>query len=253
MIVKPSSHIVALLCLLFFCPLLTKAQIGEHRNDLSVGVNGGYVLSNVGFVPKVNQTLQGGFSGGLSFRYVCEKYFKSICSVYAELNYVQTGWKENILDRDDQPVINEQTQLAEEYSRTLNYLQLPIFARLGWGREQKGMQFFFQAGPQFGYYLGDSEKKNFELDQRNSMMRVNDEVHQDTMTVENKIDFGIAAGLGLEYSHPKIGHLLLEARYYFGLGNIYKDSKRDYFAKSNLTNIVVKVTYLFDITRTRRK
>jgi hypothetical protein len=252
-IVKPSSHIVALLCLLFFCPLLTKAQIGEHRNDLSVGVNGGYVLSNVGFVPKVNQTLQGGFSGGLSFRYVCEKYFKSICSVYAELNYVQTGWKENILDRDDQPVINEQTQLAEEYSRTLNYLQLPIFARLGWGREQKGMQFFFQAGPQFGYYLGDSEKKNFELDQRNSMMRVNDEVHQDTMTVENKIDFGIAAGLGLEYSHPKIGHLLLEARYYFGLGNIYKDSKRDYFAKSNLTNIVVKVTYLFDITRTRRK
>jgi hypothetical protein len=252
-IVKPSSHIVALLCLLFFCPLLTKAQIGEHRNDLSVGVNGGYVLSNVGFVPKVNQTLQGGFSGGLSFRYVCEKYFKSICSVYAELNYVQTGWKENILDRDDQPVINEQTQLAEEYSRTLNYLQLPIFARLGWGREQKGMQFFFQAGPQFGYYLSDSEKKNFELDQRNSMMRVNDEVHQDTMTVENKIDFGIAAGLGLEYSHPKIGHLLLEARYYFGLGNIYKDSKRDYFAKSNLTNIVVKVTYLFDITRTRRK
>lgn len=253
MIVKPSSHIVALLYLLLFCPLLTKAQIGEHRNDLSVGVNGGYVLSNVGFVPKVNQTLQGGFSGGLSFRYVCEKYFKSICSVYAELNYVQTGWKENILDRDDQPVINEQTQLAEEYSRTLNYLQLPIFARLGWGREQKGMQFFFQAGPQFGYYLGDSEKKNFELDQRNSMMRVNDEVHQDTMTVENKIDFGIAAGLGLEYSHPKIGHLLLEARYYFGLGNIYKDSKRDYFAKSNLTNIVVKVTYLFDITRTRRK
>lgn len=253
MIVKPSSHIVALLCLLLFCPLFTKAQIGEHRNDLSVGVNGGYVLSNVGFVPKVNQTLQGGFSGGLSFRYVCEKYFKSICSVYAELNYVQTGWKENILDRDDQPVINEQTQLAEEYSRTLNYLQLPIFARLGWGREQKGMQFFFQAGPQFGYYLSDSEKKNFELDQRNSMMRVNDEVHQDTMTVENKIDFGIAAGLGLEYSHPKIGHLLLEARYYFGLGNIYKDSKRDYFAKSNLTNIVVKVTYLFDITRTRRK
>lgn len=253
MIVKPSSHIVALLCLLLFCPLLTKAQIGEHRNDLSVGVNGGYVLSNVGFVPKVNQTLQGGFSGGLSFRYVCEKYFKSICSVYAELNYVQTGWKENILDRDDQPVINEQTQLAEEYSRTLNYLQLPIFARLGWGREQKGMQFFFQAGPQFGYYLSDSEKKNFELDQRNSMMRINDEVHQDTMTVENKIDFGIAAGLGLEYSHPKIGHLLLEARYYFGLGNIYKDSKRDYFAKSNLTNIVVKVTYLFDITRTRRK
>ena len=26
------------------------AQIGEHRNDLSIGFNGGYVLSNVGFM-----------------------------------------------------------------------------------------------------------------------------------------------------------------------------------------------------------
>ncbi len=253
MIVKPSSYTVGLLSLLLFCPLVMKAQIGEHRNDLSIGVNGGYVLSNVGFVPKVNQSLQGGYTAGVSFRYVCEKYFKSICSVYAELNYVQTGWKESILDHDDQPVINDHTQLPEEYNRTLNYLQLPVFARLGWGRERKGMQFFFQAGPQFGYYLSDSEKKNFELDQRNSMMRVNDEVHQDTMAVENKIDFGIAAGLGLEYSHPKIGHLLLEARYYLGLGNLYKDSKRDYFAKSNLTNIVIKITYLFDLSRTRRE
>ena len=33
------------------------AQIGKHRNDLSIGVNGGYILSNVGFTPKVNQKM----------------------------------------------------------------------------------------------------------------------------------------------------------------------------------------------------
>ena len=71
------------------------------------------------------------------------------------------------------------------------------------------------------------------------------------MPVEHKIDYGIVAGIGMEYTIPKVGHFLLDGRYYYGLGNIYGDSKRDYFAKSNLSNIVVKLTYLFDITKTK--
>ena len=71
------------------------------------------------------------------------------------------------------------------------------------------------------------------------------------MSVENKFDYGIAAGLGMEYSVPKVGHFLLEGRYYYGLGNIYGDSKRDYFAKSNHSSIVIKLTYLFDIVRSK--
>lgn len=247
-----NRSILCIISLLMLFPLSSLAQVGEHRSDLAIGVNGGYMLSNVGFVPKVNQTFHGGYTGGLSFRYVCEKYFNSICSIYAELNYAQMGWKEDILDREDQPVINEETQQAESYSRTLNYVQLPIFARLGWGREQKGVQFFFQAGPQLGYYLSDKVTKNFELDKRNSWKRANDEVHQDTMAVENKLDYGIAAGIGMEYSFPKLGHLMLEARYYYGLGNIYKDTKRDYFGKSNNSSIIVKLTYLFDLKKTKQ-
>lgn len=247
-----NCSILCIISLLMLFPLSSLAQVGEHRNDLAIGVNGGYMLSNVGFVPKVNQTFHGGYTGGLSLRYVCEKYFNSICSIYAELNYAQMGWKEDILDREDQPVINEETQQAESFSRTLNYVQLPIFARLGWGREQKGVQFFFQAGPQLGYYLSDKVTKNFELDKRNSWKRANDEVHQDTMAVENKLDYGIAAGIGMEYSFPKLGHFMLEARYYYGLGNIYKDTKRDYFGKSNNSSIIVKLTYLFDLKKTKQ-
>ena len=95
--------------LLFLCLsafLGGAAQVGEHRNDFSIGVNGGYVLSNVSFVPKVSQTFHGGLTGGFSYRYVCEKYFKSICSVYGEINYSQIGWKEEILDIEDKPVVN---------------------------------------------------------------------------------------------------------------------------------------------------
>ncbi|MCR4852688.1 MAG: PorT family protein [Prevotella sp.] len=232
--------------------LAGKAQIGEYRNDFSVGVNGGYVLSNVQFVPKVPQGLHGGITGGLSVRYVCEKYFSTICAIYGEVNFAQLGWKENILDVNDAPVINEKSQMPEEYSRTINYLQIPLFAHLSWGRENKGMKFFFNAGPQMGFKLSEATKTNFELPDRNRNDRVNNTVQQDTMAVENSFDYGIAAGLGVEYSHPKVGHLLLEARYYYGLGNIYGDTKRDFFGRSNFGNIIVKMTYLFDITRTRK-
>jgi len=237
--------------LLSLAAVSAAAQIGSHRNDMSIGVNGGYVLSSVGFNPKVNQKLHGGLTGGLTFKYVCEKYFNTICSVQAEVNYSQIGWKEDILDISDQPVINSVTGLAEEYSRTTNYIQIPVFAHLAWGREVKGLQFFFHAGPQLGLYMSESTKSNFSFDQRNTADRVNNVVAQDTMAVENKLDYGIAAGLGLEYSHPKIGHMQFEARYYYGLGNIYGDSKKDYFGKSNFGNIVVKLTYLFDLMRTR--
>ena len=248
-------HFTLVICLMIlhssFFILHSQAQVGEHRNDLAIGFNGGYVLSNVGFVPTVPQGLHGGITGGFSARYVCEKYFNTIFSVYAEVNYASLGWKEDILDKADQPVINAYTGLAEEYSRTANYIQVPIFAHLAWGREQKGMQFFFQAGPQFGFFLNESSKSNFDFSQMNLADRINKTYAQDTMSVAHHFDYGIAAGAGIECSIPKLGHFLLEGRYYYGLGNIYGDSKRDYFSKSNYGNIVIKLTYLFDITKTK--
>ena len=71
------------------------------------------------------------------------------------------------------------------------------------------------------------------------------------MPVENKIDYGIAAAAGVEFSQPTLGHFLLEGRYYYGLGDIYGNSKRDYFSRSNFSNIVIKLTYLFDIAKTQ--
>jgi len=233
-------------------PLLASAQVGQHRNDLSIGVNGGYILSDVGFDPKVNQKMHGGVTGGISFRYVCEKYFNTICAVQAEVNYAKIGWKEDILDLSDQPVINAATGAPETYSRTINYIQIPVFAHLGWGREQRGFQFFFQAGPQIGIYLSEKEEMSFSKDNINLDDRSNKIVAQYDMPVENKFDYGIAGGLGLEYSHPKVGHFQIEGRYYYGLGNIYGDSKKDYFGKSNFGNIVIKMTYLFDLTKTKQ-
>ena len=229
------------------------AQRGEHRNDFSIGANGGYVMSSVGFTPDIPQKQHGGITGGFSYRYVCEKYFKTICSIYGEVNYSQVGWKEKILDINNAPVIISQTGEAMAYERTINYIQLPIMAHLAWGRETRGLNFFVNAGPQFGLYLSESTKTNFDVKKlpQTDNNRVSPVMAQDTMAVENKLDYGIAVGLGAEYSIPRVGHFLAEARYYYGLGNIYGSSKRDYFGKSNFGQIVLKLSYLFDITRTK--
>ena len=239
--------------ILSIVPVAMTAQIGEHRNDLAIGFNGGLKMSSVSFTPKVSQAKLNGITGGLSVRYVCEKYFSTVCSLYGEINYSQMGWKEDIVDVNDMPVINTATGLPEEYSRTVNYIQVPLMAHLAWGREQKGFAFFVNLGPQFGIYMSESTKTNFDFSDRNAADRVNPVCAQDTMAVENKFDYGIAAGAGIEFSHPKVGHFLLEGRYYYGLGNIYGDSKRDYFGSSNFGTITVKLAYLFDIVRTRRQ
>ncbi len=241
-----------LFSLLLLAPLMSYAQVGDYRNDFSVGVNAGYALSNVGFDPKVSQTMHGGITGGVSLRYVCEKYFNTICSIYGEVNFASLGWKQEILTGTDEKVVNS-NGATEEYSRTMNYLQIPVFAHLAWGKEKTGWNFFVQAGPQIGLFLGESTVKNYETPNLSTdgTGRSNTVIAQESMPVEHKFDYGIAAGLGAEWSNRRLGHFLLEGRYYYGLGNIYGNTKKDFFGKSNNNSIIVKLTYLIDLTKTK--
>jgi len=243
-----------LCCSLLTIVLTTKAQVGEYRTDFAVGVSGGYMMSNIGFLPEVPQGLLGGMTGGLTIRYTCEKYFKSICAIVAEVNLAQTGWKEDIKDIDNQPVyyvddVDKTNPLA--YERHMTYVQIPLMARLGWGRERKGLQAFIQLGPQIGFFMNESTSTNVVPGYGTQTKRSSQVVAQDSMAVENKFDYGIVAGGGLEFSHPKIGHFIVEGRYYYGLGDIFGNSKSDYFGRSNFGQIVIKATYLFDLIRTK--
>lgn len=240
-----------LVLFLSFISFAVKAQVGEYRTDFAVGVNGGYVLSNVGFQPDVPQSMLGGMTMGVTLRYTCEKYFKSICAIVAEVNLVQTGWKEKIQGLENQPLYYEGSTEALHYQRKMTYLQIPLFARLGWGRERKGLQGFFQVGPQLGIFLSESTTTNLVDGEEPTEQRSSSIVEQESKPVEKKFDYGIAGGAGIEFSVPKVGHFMLEGRYYYGLGNIFGNSKSDYFGKSNFGQIVIKATYLFDIVKTK--
>lgn len=250
-------HIIYIALLLAaLLPAKTMAQVGEYRNRFSVGVSGGYALNSVTFQPTVIQNMHGGLTMGVTGRYTSEKYFSTLCAIQLELNVTQLGWKQDIRTIDETPVINPATGMAESYQRDITYIQVPFFAHLSWGRETRGVCAFVNLGPQLGFMIGEKTKKNYDSPYTkenfpenfsNTIGRASQVAAQETMPVENKLDFGIAAGAGIECHINKVGRFNLEGRFYYGLGNIYGDSKRDFFGTSSHTTIVIKMGYLYDL------
>lgn len=214
-----------------------RAQVGETRNDFSVGVNGGCVFNRMSFNPTIRQKFKPGMSIGFSARYICERYMKMLCGVQMEVNYTEMGWKE------------AQENTPDQYERKVNYLQIPLLANLGFGREVKGVKGYLLLGPQIGIYLSDKAKKNEWVDEQNPI-RPNNVIQQYSLPIQRKFEYGITGGLGIEIS-SKIGHIMLDGRYYYGLSDIFNNGKSDPFGRSANGAIVVRATYLFDIIKTK--
>ncbi len=230
-----------LISLAFLLPSLTLcAQVGEYRNDLAVGVSGGYLLNKVSFSPTIKQDFHTGFTGGLTLRYTSERYYGLLCSLQAELNFAQLGWKERIETSED------------TYERTLNYVQMPLLARLAFGREHRGVCGFLALGPQVGYMIGDTNKRTGPWSDETLALRPNGVVAQYGLPVQKKFEYGLTGGLGLEVN-TGIGHFLLEGRYYYALGDIFNNAKGDAFGRSANGTIIAKLSYLFTVKKTKRQ
>ena len=204
------------------------AQVEEPRNILEIGVAGGINLSQMDFQPTIRQFNLQGVGGGVSLRYTSEKYFNMICAAQIEVNFAQRGWEE---DFDD--------ETKNSYSRCLNYIEVPFLAHLSFGKEPYGLQFFINLGPQIGFLLDDSEKYEGEwsIESRPSATQA---IYG--KQIENKFDYGILGGAGLELK-TKVGNFFIEGRYYYGLGDIFNNSKTDDFGRSANTTIYARIGY----------
>jgi hypothetical protein len=230
------NRLIVWLAMSFFAIMPMMAQLGEVRNNLAVGINGGLNMSQVEFSPSIKQNTQNGMSLGVTARYMSEKYFNMLCGIQVELNYSQRGWNEKIEDGSE-----------NTYSRTMNYLEVPFLAHLAFGKDaiDSGAQFFLNLGPQFAFFLNEKENMSDNWD---PSYRPNGVVQQYGKMVENKFDYGIVVGGGIELS-TKVGHFLLEGRYYLGLSDFYKNTKKDEFGRSGHSFIGVRLTYLYDIIK----
>ena len=195
------------------CILPLHAQVGEQRHNFAVGVNGGINLNSVSFSPSVKQKNLMGINGGVTARYISEKYFSMICGAQTELNFSQHGWDEYY---EDYPTLS--------YTRTIH------------------------AGPQIGFLLGDSEKIDGDWDGTVAESYTNITVEQHGKAIDNKFDYGIAGGAGIEL-RTKAGNFIVEGRYYYALSDFYGSTKKDFFSRSAHGVITAKITYLFDLKK----
>ncbi|MDR0698846.1 MAG: PorT family protein [Tannerella sp.] len=188
--------------------------------EFFAGVSGGTTFSSVTFNPRVPQETLSGSTLGLTGRMTMGKNV----GLQLELNYVQQGW-------------NEVYEAMPEYrySRRLDYLQLPFYTHVRFGG--KKVNGFIHAGPQIGYLLGESTT---ESQGENKPGGINT---QHDMSVENKLEWGISGGVGIEI-RTGIGCFSLEGRYYYSFGDIYSTQRKDYFSKASSQVISAKITYL---------
>lgn len=228
------------LAFLLFAPcslLHLKAQVGKPRTDLALGVGGGFVMNRVTFNPAIKQSFKNGMTMGITARYTCEKYFNMICAFQGELNYSQAGWKENP-DAEGAP-----------YQRNIHYVQMPLLANLGYGRERGGVKGFLVIGPQLGFCIGESTKDGVRY--LTPQVLVGDLTQHD-LKVQRKFEYGITGGLGMDVSTKKGHHFIIEGRYFYGLSDIFSNSKKDPFGRSANSTICAKVSYLFDVIKTKQ-
>lgn len=210
------------------------ASASDFKSEMAVGVHGGCNLARTCFSPAVKQDMAVGALAGVSFRFISERHF----GVQGELNFAQSGWKENF----DTPLYH--------YRRTLNYLRVPLLSHIYFGNGP--MRFTINLGPEFGYMLGEKTTANFnpantaDLPSFPNTNRFNTQL---TTPVAHRLDYGITAGLGAEAFVAQQHSVALEARFYYGLGNIFWSARQDPFSASNQLNIAVTLAYRFHLKR----
>lgn len=224
-----SDKIRLIISTLLISVALCAAAETHYMPRLSIGGRAGMSMGRMSFSPNVKQLFNNGTAGAVSFRYTEENLFGLI----AEFGWIQRGWKENY---ETAPF---------SYSRTLTYLRMPLLTHIYFGsRRFKG---FVNLGPEVSYMIGDKIEADFDYKNVSSVpdYPANRRTEQLDMAINSKFDYGICAGLGMEFYVQPRHSIMLEARFYYGLGNIFPAAKADVFGASRNMSIEVTLGYFF--------
>lgn len=206
----------------------------EYSPNLALGASGGVTMSRMAFSPEVKQKWATGMTAGVRVRYTEENHFGLI----GELNVEQRGWGEDYEEMNSQ----------FSYTRRLTYLQLPLLTHLYWGSER--FKVFVNLGPEVGYMIGSKITANFDYKDYMDLPGFplhNRTCQQMVMDVEKRFDYGISAGLGLECRVARRQSVMLEGRFYYGLGNIFNSTRSDYFSASRGMSLMVTLGWMMRV------
>lgn len=219
-----SRQSIGLLLALLLGVLEATAQTRIPR-EVHLGVIGGVNSSEYTFAPRISQLSVNSYTAGVAVRYIEETLF----GLQAELLLTQRGYSDDFKDVTDL-----------RYTRYLTYLELPVMAHVYFKVGSRN-EISFDAGPKLGYYLWDKEDTLLPegFGQTGEYANYKTKHHGKPVDDGHQLDYGIQAGLGYEFKFSPKMSLMLQGRYYYGLGNLWNDTKADDFEQSSVQSIQV--------------
>lgn len=209
--------------------LTLQAQDNDFKPELYIGAGAGVVYTTVDFQPKVLEESVMGYKAGISAKYITEKHL----GMALELNYTQRGWAET-----------DETDPSLTFSRTLNYLEMPIMTHIYFGRK---IRYIINLGPQVSYLLGSSSDMSSTLsDLVAQQPQEGPNPFVRFLDADNKFDYGLVGGMGMSFNSG-IGTFDLEGRYYYGLADVFSNRREDFYSRSASRIFEAKLTYFIKI------
>ncbi len=213
---------------LALCCLSAGAET-HYQPHISIGGRAGATMSRASFSPSIPQKWITGSCGAVTFRYTEEKLF----GLVAELGWTTRGWRENF------------KEAPFSYSRSATYLTLPVMTHIYFGSRR--FKCFVNLGPSVSLRLGDKITADFDY---RDPLQVSDfprnrQTEQLYADITGTFDYGITAGLGFEFWASPRNSVAVEARFYYGLGNMFPSSKADTFGASRHMTLEMTLGYNF--------
>ena len=206
---------------LIFCSTFTFAQFSagvKYGNSLSL------IFSTDQFTPReVNDGLLRGQATGLVMQYITQPHF----GLQWEINYVEKGWIETFGNE------------ADIFTTRLTYIDIPILGHAYIGK--KTVRYFINAGPYISYLISNQEERGGTFDDEDITFRY-------VEGRDNKLDFGIRGGLGIEIL-TSIGMFQIEGGYNFGVASILDKHITPITTSIQNQSVVITLGYLYMFNR----
>lgn len=194
-----------------------KASSDEDGFKFRIGIRGGANYSTKSDVANINPKSIIGYHGGLIFNLGTEAF-----SVQPEVLYSQMGFKSE----------NNNLGVPASSTSTFSTITVPLLLKAGFGPEN--LKVFVNAGGYGSYVLNANAKIKIGAN------TVNEKIDYEDARIEYGAVGGVGVGIGLGAAK-----LLIEGRYFYGLGNNSKSIPG--VDKSYFRNIQGSVGLLFPL------
>lgn len=184
---------------------------------LKTGTKHGIISSRISFDPPVTQDLTLGYNGGLVVQYLSEKH----AGIQAEINFSQRGWTEKL-------------DSSNSYKRILNYIEVPVLTHLYYTKNKT--TYFINLGPDLSFHVSDRE--SFHL------THPGDTLPYYLRKLDRNFELALTGGIGIGRI-TSIGDFQLEARFHYGLQNIFSSGVQTDLDKSQNILYGVSLSYFF--------